>query len=356
MKKSNNLPISSFLLGRTRLIEIIISAVFIGFGISLTASSLSLLDKFSPLIGLYLGLFICSFSIIFIAYKIFGRKVEEYSYKAFFILNEKKNKILNIEGYSFSESLSKYFRTAFAENKALEYIWSTEPLLLQNQPKIPEPRSMNLIRESIEYFLLDNLTTHLIDYFKFPAKSGKNICVFERDKIPSILLKNRFLELFSRPMEDREAFNGIYEMINQDEKTYILEVDGAIYRKFEMVLPFKSQIRRDNNEILIQTRRFTISLKVKFDGTNTVLPYGFQEHYLSIYGFEDSLVNVIYDVEVVATVKFKLCSFFSLTGWNDYNWIDSFLGKLDESLSKTNFFERINWNIVYPIIKCLDNK
>lgn len=46
-------------------------------------------------------------------------------------------------------------------------------------------------------------------------------------------------------------------------------------------------------------------------------------------------------------------SAFSASRWNDYNWIDSFLDKMEESISMEKFFDSINWNTIYPMIRYL---
>jgi hypothetical protein len=184
--------------------------------------------------------------LVFIAFRVVIRK-KNYTFDGFFILNENNNKIIEIPGYQFTKNIFNFFKTAFTENRALEHIWNSEPLKLQDEPETPEPRSMNIIRESIEYYLLDKLLSHLITCFNYPAEHKKNIIVLERDQIPNVLLHNRFLELFSKPIHDREHFIGIEETLGDDEDWYILDVDGATFRKFLLILPSKSEVSRINN-------------------------------------------------------------------------------------------------------------
>lgn len=352
--EKNKLPVANLLLSRAKFIELIIVAIFLGFGISLTSSSITLIKDFKPMEAIYIGSTICIISIIYISLKVFSRRKEEYLYKGFFILNEHQNKIVKIEGYDLSETIRDYFESAFLENKDLEHIWNNDLLRLEDGLKTPEPHSMDIIREALEYFLLDKLSIHLTDYFKYPLKKNKNISVLKRKDIPDVLLSNRFLELFSRPMKDRAAFQEIDEE-TEEEVRCIVDVDGGSYRKFSLVLPYKSKvIRKNKGEIEIETHKFNIIMKVNFDGCNTVLPAGFEEHYLSIYGCENSLANVVYQVEFKFYVKFKITSLFSSLGWKDYNWIDSFLNLIDKSVTKESFFSKINWSIVATLIKCLN--
>lgn len=155
-------------------------------------------------------------------------------------------------------------------------------------------------------------------------------------------------------MRDRAAFIDI-EQENEEQEWYILDVEGGTYQKFSLVLPHKSKVIRTNkNEIKIKNHKFDISMKVNFDGCNDVLPFGFMEYYLSIHGFENYLANVVYHVEFDLYVKFKITSLLSSFGWENYNWIDSFLDSIYHSVSKESFFSKINWNTIATLIKCLN--
>lgn len=351
---NNKLPVSNLSLSRSKFAELIIVAIFLGFGISLTSSSVTLIEGFNPMIGIYIGSTICFISVIYISLKVFTRRTEEYSLKGFFILNEHQNKIVKIKGYRLSEELRDYFESAFLEDKDLEYIWNNDSLKLEDELKKPEPRAMDIIREALEYFLLDKLSSHLTSYFKYSSEKNKNISVLERDDIPSILLNNRFLELFSKSIKDRAAFDEVKDEVNEKE-WYVLDVAGGSYRKFSLVLPRKSKVSRtDTGKIEIKTHKFNISMEVDFDGCNDILPDGFGEHYLSIHGFQDYLANVVYKVEFKFCIKFKIISLFSSLGWKDYNWIDSFLDLMDKYASKEVFFDKIKWETVTTLIKCLN--
>lgn len=349
-------PINSLFIVRTSLIEIIISAIVIGFGISITVSSLTLLKNFNPFIGIIIGVLICSFSIGYLARKIILSRNKSYMIDGFFILNETINEIRDIPGYNFAEEIHSFFEAAFTENKALEHIWNSDPINLQDDHDY-EPKSVNIIREAVEYYLLNKLSTHLLTYFNYPSKFNDNITVFQREKIPNVLLQNRFLELFSKSINDREHFIGVEESIKDNEDWYILDVDGAVFRKFMLVLPKMSEVNRnDNNQIEIKTKRFVLKMNVEFDRTNTVLPTGYREHYLGITGFEMHLANVDYDVKIQLSVELKHQSLFTRSGWEEYEWLDSFIDSFTKSFSKDHYFNDINWKTAYTIIRGLKEK
>ena len=178
--EKDKLPVLNLLLSRSKFVELVIVAVFLGFGISLTSSSITVINGFKPMLGIYIGGLICIISVIYISLKVF-------------------------------------------------------------------------VRRKKRYFLLNKLSIHLNSYFKYPMEKNKNISVIQREHIPSVLLSNRFLELFSKPMKDRAAFIDI-EQENEEQEWYILDVEGGTFQKFSLVLPYKSKVIRTNkNEIEIKT-------------------------------------------------------------------------------------------------------
>ena len=66
--------------------------------------------------------------MLYLAVRLFGRRVESRIYEAFIIYNEKKNQIISVPRYAFSEGICRYIRGAFAENPALRTLWEKEPL------------------------------------------------------------------------------------------------------------------------------------------------------------------------------------------------------------------------------------
>lgn len=79
---------------------------------------------------------------------------------------------------------------------------TADPRHLVNKPV----RSAELLAEAVEYLVLDKISTHLTDYFNEESFAEQNLKVYRREDVPDILLRNRFLETFSRPTEQRPAF------------------------------------------------------------------------------------------------------------------------------------------------------
>jgi hypothetical protein len=130
---------------------------------------------------------------------------------------------------------------------------------------------------------------------------------------------------------------------------------GAIYKKFDLILPNRSKIKRINkNQIVIDTNLLSLSVSCLFGGFGTVLERGFHKYYLGIEGGYPKYNDYEFNVEI--SIKFKLRSLFFSEKWKYYMWADDFIEKLTEYLSQELFFERINWDTVYTILQCEKNR
>ncbi len=124
------------------------------------------------------------------------------------------------------------------------------------------------------------------------------------------------------------------------------------YNKYEIKLPSGSKlVRLSNNAFKVVTEKLDLTISIKFEGTNTLLPWKFGEYYLGINQFSDN-INV-YDIEVSATILFKLGMLFSARGKEYYKWIDSFLDELDAKISESTYFKAIGWDSAITVIECL---
>jgi hypothetical protein len=63
-------------------------------------------------------------------------------------------------------------------------------------------------------------------------------------------------------------------------------------------------------------------LTINFFGTSTVIDSSFHKYFLGIERTKD-----INDLEITINIdiKFKLSAFFSVSGWQYYFWLDSFI-------------------------------
>jgi hypothetical protein len=242
--------LKALLSGRGALLELFFAAVLLALGVNLLASGLSALSNISSgrLILLSSVLIIISFSLI--ARKLLERRYVQRKFGGIFLYNQQKNELVRIPAYKFSEETSNYFASLFAENEAMRKLWDSEPIgtiiehdIESNRMIIRDVASRALIREATEYFLLDNLSTHLKNYFEQSSLDENRLKDFGREDVPTVLFKNRFLDMFSRPMIERPAF------VDREWPTKTKPIRASVrygadrvmiqYVSFDLVLPRK---------------------------------------------------------------------------------------------------------------------
>jgi hypothetical protein len=338
--------IRDFLSNRTNIIELLIVAVMITLGINLITSAIFNILKFENKdnVLLIIGLSIVLLSGLYFVFKISWKTKILKEFSGFVIFDKQSKLPADCDGYDYMEELRRNFKAAFAENKALEHIWNNDP----------KKNKDSLVIEATEYYLIDDLSTHLTDYFNLKKLDKKQLKKFSRNDIPDILLSNRFLELFSKPMEQRASFISDKQKDKSPGRVVMsYGKGGELFKEFDFVLPKSSKISRSDNCIFIDTKRFIISLSVDYGGYGTVLPRGFEKYYLGYKNFEDFSTLKI---EVKISVQFKFNSLFSLKGWDYYEWIELFLEKVERNFSKNYFFSMINRQQIYTQIKINENK
>jgi hypothetical protein len=342
------------------LFELILIVIIIGLSIEFLSNGLTSLFDLDKGNGIFLGSLMLIVGFSYFLFKIIKLKTTSETIDGFIIYDNKKNKIIDVPKYEYANELSDDFNCAFTENPALKKIWDAEPISHRFPKKsnkhavFTNPKSYKLIYEATEYFILKQLSLHLSAHFNDDKHDKTRLKEFNRKDIPSILLENRFLELFSRPMEERDAF--VSDTLSQDEgvgKIVASYRDGVKYELFDLVLPINSKILKPKgNEILIKTSRFKFKFSVNFQGMGSVTPYAFEKYYLNHKNPRDLSG---FCIQINTTVNFTLKGYFTRKGWEYFEWIDSFMKELDEDFSEKTFWKRINWNTINSAIIIAEN-
>lgn len=355
MVKNKHAIVENIAINRKNVIELVVVAILLAFGTNLVVGQFVASAIFSPLASVLVGATICLGSTLYLATRLLTKRFESRSYKAFLIYNQKENKIIKVPRYSFSEEVCHCMKDASVENPVLKTLWENEPLKDKTnsaRAEIKHKKSAQLLSEVAEYIVLNILSVHLTDYFASEEFKKKNLKEYGREDIPEVLLKNRYLELFSRPMEDRPIFADTLKKDNRPGEIVGMYAYGARYEKFDLVLPKKSTIRRLNaNNIEIETEKLTMSITVRFEGFNTNLPTEFEQYYLALSDWQNITE---YQLNVDIQVKMKLWALLSKIGWKYYRWVDSFLDKIEGEISQEAFFNRINWEATLTMLQCLN--
>ncbi|WP_299157022.1 hypothetical protein [uncultured Christiangramia sp.] len=343
---------------KSELIQIIIIAVLLGLAISIIANIIfSYLETDKNWLWA-IGIFTLVVSILFLVYKVYKLKSYNNKLHGFILFDEEKQDVIQVNRYDYAFNLESNLTGAFNENEAIRKRWEKEPLNYMRTKssfdKEAKIDSYSLIIQATEYYILKTLSTHLTDYFSQENIDQSKLEIYQRNDIPNLLLNNTFLELFSKPMNERIAFlEDSYDNEKGSGKLVSSVKNGVKYERFELKLPAKSKISKpQENVLIIDTSRFKLSFTIGFYGFNTVIGHAFKQYYLK-FPNSDKLID--YDISIQVNVEFKLEGLINPAGWNYFTWLDSFVAKLDEKFSMDKFFEEINWSTAETMITLTNN-
>jgi len=349
--------IDDVLLSQEKIVENIIILFLLAFGINLLANQI--LSYLNPIFSIILGIALICLTIFYILIPIIHKRQRHQQYNAFFIYNKNDNKLVEVPHYEFSSDLITYMNAAFVENENLKKFWENRPINKAFSPD-DDAQAINqnlrkFFNELTEYLVLRKLSDNLDEYFTNSEFKETELKSLERNDIPEILLKNRFLEIMSRPMSERHSFGYEVESDDFEGKTvYCDGENGAIFETIELTLPKDCIIRKPyDNKVIIESDKISISITTKFEGNILFLPEEFYKHYLKINNKFETVKD--FKISIVIDANMKIRSLFSKRGLEYYRWLDLFLKDLDGYASTNAFFEKINWNTVKTIIRCLEN-
>jgi hypothetical protein len=349
--------IGDILEGQAAILELILAGVLLALSIEFIASACLSLLAIPAVWILIVGVLLCVIAFLLL-FRRFTRhtRTRVATLRGFIVYLPKENDVAYIPRYGYGSSLHEYLHAVFVENPALKVLWDKEPLtaaLTLDQSKgtvtLKQTQSIRLIQEATEYFLLSQLSTHLVDYFNDDDYEQGKLREYAREDVPDILMQNRFLDLFSRPMDQRSEF--VNDTIDPNSSRGVVASygkGGVIYERFDLVLPHGSSVSRSApGTIQIETPSLVLSLRVEFQCASTVPPLGFEEFYL---GLKDLHSFHEYQITIQSHVTFKGRAYLSSSGWDYHKWVDSFLDSLEVEFSEERFLKELNWPTALTLI------
>ena len=340
-------------------INIVLYSVILGVIINIISNALGLILDIKPWIYLVSGIGV---SVLLIGLTLIYNIVklnQTIKYNGAFIVDEKNdNDFITIPNYKISEDMDDYLKSAFCENEAIKNIWQqgnfkTFDFIGVDKDKnliAKTNESTNMLIELIEYCLLENLSTFIDDYFNL-RHMNENVIKLDQNSVPDILLNNRFMKLFSENPRNRNAFVNDSKTKDYEHIVVMTGKNGAVYRRFDLNLPKGSKVYRSNkNTIIIDTKLFTLTIKVLFGGFNTVIENNFYKYYIQ----KKNKAFSEYQFNIEIGVNYKLKSIFRIMDWKYYNWLDEYIERLEHYCSMDTFYKDINWEQNKTIIRILD--
>jgi hypothetical protein len=372
-------PLSGILTERNSLTNIIIGTIIASLGINLVSESVLQIFFFGAHIMLIIGIGAALASVWYFVRIMTAKRTQVRNYSGFFIVDHVKKKVIPVNRYPYSINLSRYLESACAESQDIRMALERSIYVPDTTIKIPrenidevrterEERAAvkkpmatpdrRLILEATEYFVLRMLSTHLTNYFNDEKFKEENLTKFEREDIPQVLLENRFLNLFSKPMEERVAAASFEDRYISKSTQGGSGESNTDFRHFHLILPNKAKVSRTGeNTCEITTKKFTLRVSILYLGADELLPADFEKYYLRLQEYyQRSNPSMVKEkaIEIEIKVFFKNSIFFSTTGLQYYEWLDSYLDKLEEEFSRPYFFKKIGWDSVSTLMDCLN--
>lgn len=325
--------------------ELIVLAIVLALGINLASSGLPALLSWSAATTTATGAVLSLISLLYLVFRLSPALKRSVELKGILPMG-KGNSVEEVPRYEFSEEMRSYVTGLTVENKAIAAIWQKASISYCDEDEADQQKRASvfanqLIREAIEYFLLTKLSLHLSQYFESEGRiRGDNVVRVQRRDIPQLLLDNRFLELFSKPMNEREAFAHHGDGEENLNVVFATGEDGQLFDQFELILPKGSTLARsEDGSLQIKTSRFRLRVSTVFGGYRTNFPTDFEKLYLGRC-FDDIQPLV---AELLIDIKFAWWSLLSGKGWNEYEWLDSFVESLESSFSFDSFIQSMGW-------------
>lgn len=370
-------PLSGILTERNSLTNIIIGTIIASLGVNLVSESILQMFFFGAHIMLIIGIGASLASVWYFIRIMTAKRTQVRNYSGFFIVDHVEKKVIPVNRYPYSINLSRYLESACAESQDIRMVLERSIYVPDTTIKIPREKidevgiereeraaakkliaipDRRLILEATEYFVLRMLSTHLTNYFNDEKFKEEYLTKLERKDIPQVLLENRFLNLFSKPMEERvtASFEDRYVPKNTRDGS---GESNADFSHFHLILPTKAKVSRtDEKTCEITTQKFTLSVAILYSGADELLPADFEKYYLRLQEYyQRSNPSMVKEkaIEIEVKVFFKNSIFFSRTGLQYYEWLDSYLDKLEEEFSTSYFFKKIGWDSVSTLMDCL---
>ena len=346
---------------RAGLVQLVLAAVVLAFGVELTAAGTASAMDGAWLGILVVGIIICALALLWLTRVPVGSLKEAWTCRGILLYDCTKGEMVNLSRYPLSESVVAYVQAALHEEPRLRKQWEQSPpcpsMVPAERPVPDDTFSTGHIQHAVECFLLSTLGINLHMYFSQLGTAEHRLAEYRPEDIPAVLMRNPLVALFSTNLAERPVFRQeLPEAISDD--TVFASIPGkAVYEQFKLVLPKEATLSRPSERcIVLETNGFSMSLGVECSEGWDLLPAGFTRHYLGLDD-EDALFHLAAtQITVSISVSLTLRAFLTEKGWAYYRWADSFLSELENSVSAERFFSMIGWPTAFTVLQCLENK
>jgi hypothetical protein len=325
-------PLSEVKSQKKNLFKNFLLVVILSTGVSLIANAVT--KDADLLIAIIPGLACLLFVALYYIKDYFGYSSYEIKLKTVLSVDKDK-KVIGISRFRFSEDFSEIYNSVMSENKAYLALWE-DAFSWENEK---DDKGKKFVNEFLEYLFIHWISLKLNSYF---AEIDENATeIIGREQIPDVLIKNRVIELITKPFEEREKFQKRMKEkgIGEGKIVYMNGEDGVVFDRLEIELPRKSKVYREGNTLVINNRNFDIRFDADFQGFGNVLPLYFESFYMN--RSHDNVHN--YMISLKMAIKLKPFFLLSFKDWEYLGWIDKIGDKFIEYFSFDEFVNNIGY-------------
>lgn len=325
-------PITNVKIQKKDLVKNFFLVTILSTGVSLIANALT--KESSLLIALIPGIACVLYVAICYVKEYLGCSSYEVNIESVISVDNDKN-VIPIDRFRFSEDLHRAVVSVLSENKAYRTLW--ECAFVWNTKE--EQKGKSFVKEFMDFLFVDWISLELNSYFT-DFEEGE-IEIIGREQIPDVLIKNRVIELITKPYEEREKFQKLMSEKDPVEGkiVYAEGEDDVLFDMLEIELPRKSRVYRDGNSLVIRNRNFDIRFESDFKGDGAVLASYFETFYMN-----RSLRNTHnYLVTLKLSIKLKPFFLLSVRDWKYLGWLDKIGDSFTNYFSYDEFVKRIGY-------------
>ena len=336
---------------QTNFFRLILTAIFLSIGTNLFITGFLILNQwqFSYILTI-IGVIIIFTTVFIVTLLDFLNTRINETIKGVIVYDKTNKSLVDIPGYSISYRMLKCLKSACVENKNLESIWLKESIGF-NPKTHKTTKSTDLLRQILEYEILNRLSIVTTDFYNSSDVADKEVRQWTKNDIPSFVANNDFLNIFSKDMSERAAFNNR----NDEDFSNIVSSfskNGEMYERIEFTLPKKCSLLREKNQIVIKHPLFKIDINPSISGFNTLVPNGFMKYYLSKNIKDFSVLPYAFEVQIKVNYSFKA---FFVHKSEYYGWIDKLVSDISEEMHFKDFIDKIQWDSLNALILSIKN-
>jgi len=369
--------ISRTLKARGGLFRLVATAVMLAFGVNLLsdgASNLLSHSDLDPWPQIWTGLTVVAVVAIAGVATQFPSRTEYVAYTGF--LPVRDGRITKVPYYPLAVRCRMVLESALSEDEELREHWERDPLIIpceigsvKANRTNPNGMAAQVLRESVEFVLLSDLSRHLSQYFN-RVGADRYCNELGRDELGPLLSGNRILDLISTPVGGRTKLSerrpgSTYEEVRRvsvspnevEAEEVVWASDGThIYEDVRLVLPKGMGVERlSSGQVFLKGKYLEVCLDVTFEGYSELgLDPEFIERYLGSpstpSGEHDECPLEIFEVDITFTAHITWRGLFSLGGWRLYGWAESFAQDERPCLDGRAFLGRIGWPMARTVV------